>query len=264
MKWHFNTFWHDWWVSIYCPCNLILALKTKENNQISKKDNFGIQNLFFNIYHSPKSIKTPKYVFSQKCILSHKKSSLTVEWTAGLWWRYEMRETSTFGLAVCPFVMWWKSPVRGEQEVSAVSLLELFSVRFSSLLVLAECSLLLCVLDYLLLHVEAFAAADSVHVFQGLVCRVGFLPEVQVFFFCGGNPAWVAADHLGHREEHRHGNGMVIDSMRQHSTYWDSASGHTLKATPTGGENNSPLFIDFYCVKGSTSSIPSASKHKFL
>lgn len=36
---------------------------------------------------------------------------------------------------------------------------------FSCLLVLAECSLLLCMLDDLLLHVEAFAAADSIHVF---------------------------------------------------------------------------------------------------
>lgn len=70
---------------------------------------------------------------------------------------------------------------------------------FSSLLVLTECSLLLCMLYYLLLHIEAFAAADSVHVFEGLVGGVGFLPEVQVFFLGSGNPVWITADHLGHR-----------------------------------------------------------------
>ena len=69
----------------------------------------------------------------------------------------------------------------------------------SALLVLAQSSLLLCVLHGLLLHVEALAAAHSVGVLQGLVSRVCFLPEVQVLFFCGGNPVRIAADHLRHR-----------------------------------------------------------------
>ena len=68
------------------------------------------------------------------------------------------------------------------------------------LFVLAQCPLLLSMLHYLLLHVEAFAAAHAVHVFQSQIFRVRFLTEVQVFFFCGGNPVRITADHLIHRE----------------------------------------------------------------
>lgn len=89
---------------------------------------------------------------------------------------------------------------------------------FLLLLVLAERSLLLRVLDNLFLHAEAFAAADSVHVFQGLVGGVSFFPEVQVFFLGGGNPVWITADHLGHREEDGDRDVMVSDGIRQNST----------------------------------------------
>lgn len=81
---------------------------------------------------------------------------------------------------------------------------------FPSLLVLAECSLLLCMLHNLLLHIKTFAAADSIHVFESLVGGVSFLPEVQVFFFSGGNPVWITADHLAHREEERDRNVYVL------------------------------------------------------
>lgn len=63
-------------------------------------------------------------------------------------------------------------------------------------LVFAQSPLLLCVLHDLLLHIQAFAAADGVHVFQRLVRGVGLLPKVQVLLFCGGHPVRVAADHL--------------------------------------------------------------------
>lgn len=86
----------------------------------------------------------------------------------------------------------------------------------SSLLVLAECSLFLCVLHYLLLHVEAFAAADSIHVFEGLVGGVGFLSKVQIFFLSGGNPVWITGDDLGHKEEERNRNVIIGDGIRQH------------------------------------------------
>lgn len=74
------------------------------------------------------------------------------------------------------------------------------------LFVLAERPLFLGVLHYLLLHVQPFAAADGVHVFQGLVFRVGLLAEVQVFFLGGGNPVRIAADHLGHRRRTQTGS----------------------------------------------------------
>lgn len=45
-------------------------------------------------------------------------------------------------------------------------------------LVFTESPLFLGVLHDLLLHVQAFATADSVHVFERLIGRVGFLPEV--------------------------------------------------------------------------------------
>lgn len=64
------------------------------------------------------------------------------------------------------------------------------------LFVLAQCPLFLSMLHYLLLHIEAFAAAHTVHVFQSLVFRVCFLTKVQVFLFCGGNPVGITADHL--------------------------------------------------------------------
>lgn len=70
---------------------------------------------------------------------------------------------------------------------------------FLLLLVLAQCPLFLSMLHYLLLHVEAFATAHAVRVFQSLVLRVCFLTKVQVFFFCGGNPVGITADHLMHR-----------------------------------------------------------------
>lgn len=40
-----------------------------------------------------------------------------------------------------------------------------YESRASSLFVLAQSPLLLCVLHYFLLHIEAFTAADSIHVF---------------------------------------------------------------------------------------------------
>lgn len=90
------------------------------------------------------------------------------------------------------------SPRRPALDVSGASKFPLF--------VLAERPLLLGVLHYLLLHVQPFAAADAVHVFQGLVFRVGLLAEVQVFFLGGGNPVRVAADHLGHRRRTQTGS----------------------------------------------------------
>lgn len=69
------------------------------------------------------------------------------------------------------------------------------------LFVLAQRPLLLSVLHDLLLHVEAFTAADAVHVLERLVLRVCFLTKVQVFFFCGGNPVGITADHLAQRRK---------------------------------------------------------------
>lgn len=71
--------------------------------------------------------------------------------------------------------------------------------RSFGLFVLAQRPLLLGVLHDLLLHVEAFTAADTVHVLERLVLRVRLLTKVQVFFFCGGNPVGITADHLAHR-----------------------------------------------------------------
>lgn len=68
--------------------------------------------------------------------------------------------------------------------------------RFISLLVLAQSSLLLSMLYYLLLHVEAFPTADSIHVFEGLVFWICFLAKVQVFFLCGGHPVRITTDGL--------------------------------------------------------------------
>lgn len=82
-------------------------------------------------------------------------------------------------------------------------------LRALNLFVLAQCPLFLSVLHYLLLHVEAFAAAHAVHVFQSLVFGVCFLTKVQVFLFCGGNPVRIAADHLMHR-----GESETDDSIR--------------------------------------------------
>lgn len=68
--------------------------------------------------------------------------------------------------------------------------------RPCALLVLAQRPLLLRVLHQFLLHVEAFTAPNAVHVLERLVLRVRLLTKVQVFFFCGGNPVGIAADHL--------------------------------------------------------------------
>lgn len=139
--------------------------------------------------------------------------------------------TATFRHDLCPYANkrechWWKSTVNGVHIVcvcspgwmSAVSQSLTGRARaggnfsvYSSLLVLSECSLLLCVLYNLLLHIEAFAAADSVHVFEGLVGRVCFFSEVQVFFLGGGNPAWITADHLGYIKEERDRDMMASD-----------------------------------------------------
>lgn len=69
-----------------------------------------------------------------------------------------------------------------------------------SSLVLAECPLLLGVFHDLLLHVEAFAPADGVHVFQSLVGRIRLLTKVKIFFFSCGNPVRITANDLGQEE----------------------------------------------------------------
>lgn len=79
-------------------------------------------------------------------------------------------------------------------------------LRAFNLFVLAQCPLFLSVLHYLLLHVEAFATAHTVHIFQSLVFIVCFLTKVQVFFFCCGNPVRIAADHLMHRGDSQKDN----------------------------------------------------------
>lgn len=168
-----------------------------------------------------------------KCILLHKKvwkkSLLTVEWSSNC--SSSAAVMKTFGHDICPSVNTsecarWKSPVVVYSTcLSALS----HSLTagpaggdtlwlFSSLFVLAQSSLLLCVLYCLLLHVEAFAATDSVHVFEGLICGVRFLTKVQIFFLCGGNPVRITADRLGHRQEERDRNTMVSDGMSQHFT----------------------------------------------
>lgn len=68
-------------------------------------------------------------------------------------------------------------------------------------LVLAESSLLLRVLHYLLLHVESFATPHGIHVLEGLVFRVCFLTKVQIFFLRGGNPVRIATDCLQDRPD---------------------------------------------------------------
>lgn len=164
------------------------------------------------------------------CILLHKKRSLlTVEWTSNC--SSSAAVTRTFGHDICPSVNTsecdrWKSPVVVYSTCLSALSHSLTagpagggtSWLFSSLFVLAQSSLLLCVLYCLLLHVEAFAATDSVHVFEGLICRVRFLTKVQIFFLCGGNPVWITADRLGHRQEERDRNAMVSDGIRQHFT----------------------------------------------
>lgn len=77
------------------------------------------------------------------------------------------------------------------------------------LLILAESSLLLSMLHYLLFHVESFATAHSIHVLEGLVFRVRFLTKVQIFFLCGGNPVRITTDCLQYRADRQNSHVLV-------------------------------------------------------
>lgn len=76
-------------------------------------------------------------------------------------------------------------------------------------LVLAESSLLLGVLHYLLFHVESFATAHSIHVLEGLVFRVCFLAKVQIFFLRGGNPVRITTDCLQYKPDRQSRHVLV-------------------------------------------------------
>lgn len=77
------------------------------------------------------------------------------------------------------------------------------------LLILAESSLLLSMLHYLLFHVESFATAHSIHVLEGLVFRVRFLTKVQIFFLRGGNPVRITTDCLQYRADRQNSHVLV-------------------------------------------------------
>ena len=64
------------------------------------------------------------------------------------------------------------------------------------LLILAECSLLFCVLHNLLFHIETLPLPHCVHVLPGLVLGIGLFPKVQVLLLGGWYPEGVAGDDL--------------------------------------------------------------------
>lgn len=64
------------------------------------------------------------------------------------------------------------------------------------LLILAEGSLLFCVLHNLLFHIETLPLPHRIHVLPGLVLGIGLFPKVQVLLLGGWYPEGVAGDDL--------------------------------------------------------------------